>query len=224
MKIYGKLKCKITMKGVTTEGDAYVTPHSSLLVKANCNPRREEELKKTFPDVFEEGVGRCTKKKSRLQLTHNMRQLFRSSRLVPHAVLEGNPTNIKEQYDRRNGPIWKEFKKGEDVYVKVWEVPTLRMEARSCRKTTRESRRGRKADAEHANQLRHNNTRTSWSREDKSLKTPLDVLEMYNNQLRNKREAACESDVNTALPCSPEPSLRRSTRIRRPVKRYGIDV
>ncbi|KAK6049877.1 retroviral aspartyl protease [Cooperia oncophora] len=31
MKIYGKLKCKITMKGVNTEGDAYVTPHSSLL-------------------------------------------------------------------------------------------------------------------------------------------------------------------------------------------------
>ncbi|KAK6040832.1 hypothetical protein COOONC_21663 [Cooperia oncophora] len=64
MKIYGKLKCKITMKGVNTEGDAYVTPHSSLLglewiraneklmyhiemiaaeVKANCNPRLEEE-------------------------------------------------------------------------------------------------------------------------------------------------------------------------------------
>ncbi|KAK6058685.1 hypothetical protein COOONC_03743 [Cooperia oncophora] len=31
MKIYGKLKCKITMKGVTTEGDAYVTPYNSLL-------------------------------------------------------------------------------------------------------------------------------------------------------------------------------------------------
>ncbi|KAK6038780.1 hypothetical protein COOONC_23715 [Cooperia oncophora] len=68
MKIHGKLKCKITMKGVTTEGDAYVTPHSSLLglewiranenlmyhiemmaeVKANCNPRRKGELKKTL--------------------------------------------------------------------------------------------------------------------------------------------------------------------------------
>ncbi|KAK6042900.1 hypothetical protein COOONC_19596 [Cooperia oncophora] len=31
MKIHGKLKCKITMKGVTTEGDAYVTPYNSLL-------------------------------------------------------------------------------------------------------------------------------------------------------------------------------------------------
>ncbi|KAK6048715.1 30S ribosomal protein S7 domain protein [Cooperia oncophora] len=76
----------------------------------------------------------------------------------------------------------------------------------------------------HANQLRHSNTRTSWNRVDKSLKTLLDMLELDDNRLRSNDEVASDLDVNTAIPCSPEPSLRRSTRIRRPVKRYGIDV
>ncbi|KAK6052371.1 hypothetical protein COOONC_10124 [Cooperia oncophora] len=76
----------------------------------------------------------------------------------------------------------------------------------------------------HANQLRHSNTTASWKCEDNSLKTLLDVVELDDNRLRSSDKVASDLDVNTAIPCSPEPSLRRSTRIRRPVKRYGIDV
>ncbi|PIO53195.1 hypothetical protein TELCIR_25480, partial [Teladorsagia circumcincta] len=31
MKVYGKLRCKIEMKGIKIEGHAYVTPYNSLM-------------------------------------------------------------------------------------------------------------------------------------------------------------------------------------------------
>ncbi|KAK5977729.1 Retroviral aspartyl protease [Trichostrongylus colubriformis] len=82
MKIHGKLKCKIKIKGVETDGYAYVTPYNSLIglewIRANEDMKYhlemmtaevkmasialiEEELKKTYPEVFEEGLGRCNK-------------------------------------------------------------------------------------------------------------------------------------------------------------------
>ncbi|PIO56080.1 hypothetical protein TELCIR_22529 [Teladorsagia circumcincta] len=82
MKVYGKLRCKIEMKGIKTEGYSYVTQYTSLMglewirgneemafhmdmmiaeVKAAPNSDLEEALKKTYPEFFEEGLGRCTK-------------------------------------------------------------------------------------------------------------------------------------------------------------------
>ncbi|PIO73745.1 hypothetical protein TELCIR_04277 [Teladorsagia circumcincta] len=107
MKIYGKLKCKIKMKGVETEGYAYVTPYNSLIglewIRANeemeyhlemmtaeikVTPARiEDELKKTYPEVFQEGLGRCNKEEVHLQLDQNVRPVFCNSRPVPHAAL-----------------------------------------------------------------------------------------------------------------------------------------
>nr|CDJ93658.1 RNA-directed DNA polymerase (reverse transcriptase) domain containing protein [Haemonchus contortus] len=105
MKIYGKLKCEIKMKGVETEGYAYVTPKNSLIglewiraseemryhldmmtaeVKVASAAGIEEELRKTYPEVFEEG----NKEKVDLQLHQNVRPVFCSSRPVSHAALE----------------------------------------------------------------------------------------------------------------------------------------
>ncbi|KAK6058544.1 retroviral aspartyl protease [Cooperia oncophora] len=140
MKIYGKLKCKITMKGVTTEGDAYVTPHNSLLglewiranenlmyhiemmaaeVKANCNPRREEEKLKGEEKPSED----------------KFNVIRQAHRTTPHRCLEDrtesstrlyaeeNGRKMKQQYDRRNGSFSKEFQKGDDVYAQMWKAP-----------------------------------------------------------------------------------------------------
>ncbi|PIO75512.1 reverse transcriptase [Teladorsagia circumcincta] len=108
MKIYGRLRCKIKMKGVETEGYAYVTRYNSLIglewIRANEEMRYhlemmtaevkvtpaeiEDELKKTYPEVFEEGLGRCIKEEVDLQLNQNVRPVFCNSRPIPHAALE----------------------------------------------------------------------------------------------------------------------------------------
>ncbi|PIO61904.1 hypothetical protein TELCIR_16558 [Teladorsagia circumcincta] len=75
MKIRGKLKCTVEMKGSKSVGYAYVTPYNSLMglewmqnnkemlhhmgmMVAEVNTKRssyvEEELKKTYPEVFSE--------------------------------------------------------------------------------------------------------------------------------------------------------------------------
>ncbi|PIO76486.1 hypothetical protein TELCIR_01456 [Teladorsagia circumcincta] len=96
------------MKGVEAEGYAYVTPYNSLIglewIRANEEMRYhlemmtaevkvtsagiEEELRKTYPEVFEEGLGRCIKEEVDLQLNQNVRPVFCNSRPVPHAALE----------------------------------------------------------------------------------------------------------------------------------------
>ncbi|KAK6037744.1 hypothetical protein COOONC_24752 [Cooperia oncophora] len=258
MKIYGKLKCKITMKGVTTEGDAYVTPHNSLLglewiranenlmyhiemmaaeVKANCNPRREEELKKTFPDVFEEGVGRCTKEKVDT-LKRGFRNLkgeekpsedkfnviLQAHRTTPHRCLEDrtesstrlyaeeNRRKMKQQYDRRNGSISKEFHKGDDVYAQMWKAPHSTWKqgvvAKRLGKVNYEVPVEGRLMRKHANQLRHSNTGT------RNLLNR--VTNLDDNRPKKQRTAALH-DFGHRSTVLPEPSLRRSTRIRRPV-------
>ncbi|KAK5966525.1 Peptidase A2 domain-containing protein [Trichostrongylus colubriformis] len=104
MKIRGMLKCKIKIKGVETDGYAYVTPYNSLIglewIRANEDMKYhlelmtaevkmasiasiEEELKKTYPEVFDEGLGRCNKEEVELQLNQNVRPVFCNSRPVP---------------------------------------------------------------------------------------------------------------------------------------------
>ncbi|VDP08502.1 unnamed protein product [Heligmosomoides polygyrus] len=55
-----------------------------------------EELKKTFPSVFEEGLGLCTKEKAELQLVQNARPVFRGCRPVAHAAVE----SVDKELDR----------------------------------------------------------------------------------------------------------------------------
>ncbi|PIO75316.1 hypothetical protein TELCIR_02663 [Teladorsagia circumcincta] len=57
-------------------------------VKVAPNFDVEEALKKTYPGVFEEGLGRCIKEEVTLQLMPNVRPVFCRSRPVPHAALE----------------------------------------------------------------------------------------------------------------------------------------
>ncbi|PIO76393.1 hypothetical protein TELCIR_01543 [Teladorsagia circumcincta] len=56
-------------------------------VKVAPNSDIEEALKKTYSEVFKEGLGRCTKR-SYLATIPNVRPVFCRSRLVPHAALE----------------------------------------------------------------------------------------------------------------------------------------
>ncbi|VDL80195.1 unnamed protein product [Nippostrongylus brasiliensis] len=92
MKIYGRLRCEYEMKGHKAQGYAYVTPFNSLMglewiqcneemvyhmkmmvaeVKAKDNSV-ERELMETYPTVFEEGLGLCTKEKAELILEQRM--------------------------------------------------------------------------------------------------------------------------------------------------------
>ncbi|KAK5981553.1 Retroviral aspartyl protease [Trichostrongylus colubriformis] len=108
-KIHGKLKCKIKIKGVETDGYAYVTPYNSLIgpewIRANEDMKYhlemmtaevkmasialiEEELKKNYPEVLEDGLRRCNKEEVELQLNQHVRPVFCNSRPVPHAALE----------------------------------------------------------------------------------------------------------------------------------------
>ncbi|VDO85100.1 unnamed protein product [Haemonchus placei] len=48
----------------------------------------EEALKKRYPELFEEGLGRCTKGEVTLLLISNAHPVFCRSRPVPYAALE----------------------------------------------------------------------------------------------------------------------------------------
>ncbi|EYC10725.1 hypothetical protein Y032_0054g2518 [Ancylostoma ceylanicum] len=109
MKIHGKLWCEIQIKRSRSEGYAYVKPHNSLLglewiqenedmfyymrmmvaeVKADHNGDVAMKLKETYPEVFEEGLGLCTKEKADLLLVGDVRPVFKACRPVPHAAVE----------------------------------------------------------------------------------------------------------------------------------------
>ncbi|KIH62534.1 integrase core domain protein [Ancylostoma duodenale] len=117
MKIRGKLWCKFEIKGSRSEGYAYVTPHNSLLglewlqknedmsyymrmmvaeVKADQNGDVAMKLKKSYPEVFEEELGLCTKEKADLQLVGDVRPVFKACRPVPHAAVEA----VEKELDR----------------------------------------------------------------------------------------------------------------------------
>ncbi|KIH54296.1 retroviral aspartyl protease, partial [Ancylostoma duodenale] len=109
MRTQGKLWCEFEIKGSKCEGYAYVTPHNSLLglewiqknedmsyymkmmvaeVRADQNDDVAMKLKQSYPEVFEEGLGLCTKEKADLQLVGDVRPVFKACRPVPHATIE----------------------------------------------------------------------------------------------------------------------------------------
>ncbi|KIH56932.1 retroviral aspartyl protease, partial [Ancylostoma duodenale] len=117
MRIRGKMWCEFEIKGSQSEGYAYVMPHNSLLglewiqknenifyhmqtmvagVKADQNGDVAMRLKKTYPEVFEEGLGLCTKEKANLQLVGDVLPVFKACRPVPHAAVEA----VERELDR----------------------------------------------------------------------------------------------------------------------------
>ncbi|KIH59896.1 integrase core domain protein [Ancylostoma duodenale] len=117
MKIRGKLWCEFEIKRPRSEGYAYVTPHNSLLglewiqknedmscymrmmvaeVKTDQNGDVAMKLMKSYPEVFEEGLGLCTKEKADLQLVGDVRPVFKACRPVPHAAVEA----VEKELDR----------------------------------------------------------------------------------------------------------------------------
>ncbi|PIO65310.1 hypothetical protein TELCIR_13028 [Teladorsagia circumcincta] len=244
MKVYGKLRCVIEMKGIKTEGYAYVTPYNSLMglewirgneemayhmdmmiseVKVAPNSDVEEALTKTYTEVFEEGLGRCTKE-GRIGHLRTAPYHPQSTRLAEHFV-DTPKRDINKLKGEEKPP--KKLESGDVVHAQIWKA------SNSVRKTGTIVKRLGKVNYEvevdgklmrkHANQLRRSNAKTKPSTADRPLKTLLEVMEL-NDLLKRKDEALdCKSDADTAMPCSPGPKLRRLTRTRRPVKRYGCE-
>ncbi|KAK6042889.1 hypothetical protein COOONC_19606, partial [Cooperia oncophora] len=212
--IYGKLKCKITMKGVTTEGDAYVTPHSSLLglewiranenlmyhiemmaeVKANCNPRRKEELKKTL----KRGIRNLKGEEKLSEDTFNV--IRQAHRTTPHRCLEDRTESLKSSNTTGETVLFRrKFHKGRrrnaaerrKPHTHTWKQGVV---AKRLGKVNYEVPVEGRLMRKHANQLRHSNTRTSWNRVDKSLKTLLDMLEVDDNWLKSNDDTASDLD------------------------------
>ncbi|KIH65978.1 reverse transcriptase [Ancylostoma duodenale] len=57
-------------------------------VKADQNSDVAMKLRKSYPEIFEEGLGLCTKEKADLQLVGDVRPVFKACRPVPHAAVE----------------------------------------------------------------------------------------------------------------------------------------
>ena len=45
-------------------------------------------MKKTFPEVFSEGLGRCTKMTAKIKLKENVQPVFRKKRSIPFAAID----------------------------------------------------------------------------------------------------------------------------------------
>uniref|UniRef100_A0A8R1EML3 RNA-directed DNA polymerase n=4 Tax=Caenorhabditis japonica TaxID=281687 RepID=A0A8R1EML3_CAEJA len=116
IKVKGQFKCNFNLNGHHGSGLCHVTDTASLLgldwiaqdttlyqhliqasvnsisnaipeASSECRKKLELGLRSTFPDVFESGLGRCSKAKASLQLKPNASPTFRKARPVPYAVL-----------------------------------------------------------------------------------------------------------------------------------------
>ena len=78
--------------------DAITKFHSwDLPISSFCNKIKEykddpqiikEEIKKTFPEVFSEGLGRCTKMTGKIKLKKNAQPVFRRKPSIPFAAID----------------------------------------------------------------------------------------------------------------------------------------
>ena len=48
----------------------------------------KEEMKKIFPEVFSEGLGRCTKMTAKIKLKKNVQPVFRKKRSIPFTAID----------------------------------------------------------------------------------------------------------------------------------------
>ncbi|VDL67558.1 unnamed protein product [Nippostrongylus brasiliensis] len=138
---------------------------------------------------------------------------------------------MREQFDRRNGSVSRGYEEGASVFVQQWKAPHF-----IWKKAVVKWRVGAvlyevevdgKVVRKRANQMR----RRIESEGSPTLSTLLDdhVLQLrdYMQQSGSIRQQCIDNPTSSSRTPTdathrPPPALRRSTRIRRPVQRYGI--
>uniref|UniRef100_A0A914HK56 Reverse transcriptase domain-containing protein n=1 Tax=Globodera rostochiensis TaxID=31243 RepID=A0A914HK56_GLORO len=63
-------------------------PSFAILQPTDDPPKLAEQMKTSFPSVFQPGLGHCTKTKAALHLKSQAKPVFCKARPVPHGVLE----------------------------------------------------------------------------------------------------------------------------------------
>ncbi|VDL77149.1 unnamed protein product [Nippostrongylus brasiliensis] len=136
---------------------------------------------------------------------------------------------MREQFDRRNGTVSRSYEEGALVFVQQWKAPHFiwkkAVVKRRVGAVLYEVEVDGKVVRKHANQMR----RRVESEGSSTLSTLLDVLQLqdYVQQSQSIRQQRIDNPtISSRTPTDatqrPPPVLRRSTRIRRPVQRYGI--
>ncbi|CAI2339148.1 unnamed protein product [Caenorhabditis sp. 36 PRJEB53466] len=109
LKLLGRANVNFTLKGSQASGFVYVREKGNLLgldwigkstemsyylglmvneVKSPDTETLRAELKRKFPEVFKEGLGRCTKEKAVLTVKPGSSPVFKPKRPVPYGALE----------------------------------------------------------------------------------------------------------------------------------------
>ena len=155
---------------------------------------------------------------------------------------------MKDQFDQKHGVVRKEFEVGNLVYAKQWKPPHFHwMKGTVMRRIGRvnyEVMVGDEMCKKHANQLRHRSdseqlaVRQQLHQQSEALNILLDVLteddalRRNGNAAEGSPEQAIASDVPAPVDSTtststsshetstPPPTLRRSSRTRRPVQRF----
>ncbi|VDL82991.1 unnamed protein product [Nippostrongylus brasiliensis] len=137
---------------------------------------------------------------------------------------------MEQQFNRRHGTVPRSFEKGAAVFVQQWKAPHFVWKKgvvkRRAGAVNYEVEVDGKVIRKHANQMRPR----MESEADSGLNTLLGVLQLqdYWHPTTGTTSQRNLSDVSTSSMCpshSTQPSpppLRRSSRVRRPVQRYGI--
>ncbi|KAK6033049.1 hypothetical protein OSTOST_00748 [Ostertagia ostertagi] len=242
MKINGKLRCKIKMKGVETEGYAYVTPYNSLMglewIRANVEMRYHLEMMTAEPSeetlnvilqAYRTTPNDNLNNRTPAEVFLGRKLRTRLSLLLP---IENSPTppsevnrkKMIEQFNRRNNAVPKEFEVGEAVYAQIWKAPQFIWKEgiiiRRIGKVNYEVDLNGRVAKKHANQLRRRNAKAPYSYEDKSLLTLIETLELDDVWKRREETTRPTDAAAPERQTQADVPLRRSKRIRRPVHRY----
>ncbi|EYB98499.1 hypothetical protein Y032_0131g1662 [Ancylostoma ceylanicum] len=173
----------------------------------------------------------------------------RMSLLVPQPESDEDPLakarreRMEQQFDRKHGVVKRNFKVGDKVYAKQWKLPQFHWvkgtAARRVGSVNYEVEIDRRIVRKHANQLRCRDKQEGHVEKNGSLKVLLEALAAEDAYTR--REVNVEPNPDRAIPNArlpaasgptptstvptiqglpPPPTLRRSTRIRRPVQRF----
>ncbi|EYC13949.1 hypothetical protein Y032_0042g619 [Ancylostoma ceylanicum] len=192
------------------------------------NPRLNE---KTPAEVF---LGRKLRTRMRL--------------LVPQPESDEDPLakerreRIEKQFDRKHGVIRRNFEVGDKVYARQWKSPQFHwVEGTVVRRigsVNYEVEIHGRVVRKHANQLRCRDKQEGHVEKNGSLKVLLDALpaeDAYTRREVNVEKKPDRAIPNARLPSAsepmststvptnqgpPPPTLRRSTKIRRPVQRF----
>ncbi|VDL63729.1 unnamed protein product [Nippostrongylus brasiliensis] len=233
MKILGKLKCSIEMKGRKSERYAYITPYNSLMglewIRSNDEMMHHMSMmvagitvKHSFnvKKKFERKYHSCIDEKTPPPIAED-----------PHAQMRRR--NTEEQFNRRHGAKRRLFAFGEAVYVKQWKQAQFTWEKGTVKRrlgsVNYEVEVNGKIVKKHANQLARRYDEVA-SKGGASLKTWLDLLKVRENSKNNPSEGTTDHATDdeksqrkinqrARSPLGQRP-LRRSSRTRRPTDRY----